>query len=130
MQRVDDADDNLRTAIREALAVRERRRRALEDRLGYFDLRPRLRRDRERLNSASTRVVSTMLLRLNQRRQRFETAMAKLGQLNPRLVLSRGYAIVLNENAEIVRSAADAAAGTAIKILLEKDALTARVTPT
>lgn len=130
MQRVDDADDNLRTAIREALAVRERRRRALEDRLGYFDLRPRLRRDRERLNSASTRVVSTMLLRLNQRRQRFETAVAKLGQLNPRLVLSRGYAIVLNENAEIVRSAADAAPGTAVKILLEKDALTARVTPT
>ncbi len=128
LQRVDDADDHLRTAIREALIARERRRRELEERLRYFDLRPRLRRDRERLNTASFHAATLIRQHLNQRRQRFETAATKLNQLNPRLVLSRGYAIVLNETAGIVRHAADAPAGTSIKILLEKDALTAQVT--
>lgn len=128
LQRVDDADDHLRTAIREALIARERRRRELEERLRYFDLRPRLRRDRERLNTASFQAATLIRQHLNQRRQRFETAATKLNQLNPRLVLSRGYAIVLNETAGIVRHAADAPAGTSIKILLEKDALTAQVT--
>jgi exodeoxyribonuclease VII large subunit len=69
-----------------------------------------------------------MRLQLNHRRQRFETLSTKLTQLDPRLVLSRGYAIVLNQRDAIVREAADAPAGTDVKILLEKDALEARVT--
>ena len=52
----------------------------------------------------------------------------KLTQLDPRLVLSRGYAIVLNDQSRIVREAADAPVGSDVKVLLAKDALTARVT--
>ena len=51
----------------------------------------------------------------------------KLGQLDPRLVLSRGYAIVLNAREGIVRQAADAPVGEDVKILLAKDALKARI---
>jgi exonuclease VII large subunit len=61
------------------------------------------------------------------RRRRFETLSTKLTQLDPRLVLSRGYAIVLNDRNGIVREAADAAVGSDVKIMLAKDALTARV---
>jgi exodeoxyribonuclease VII large subunit len=127
-QRVDDGEERLRAAIRKQLGARDRRRRVLEEQLRYFDLRPRLRRDRERLNQASVSAASVMRLQLNQRRQRFETLSTKLTQLDPRLVLSRGYAIVLNQRDAIVREAADAPAGTDVKILLEKDALEARVT--
>jgi exodeoxyribonuclease VII large subunit len=126
-QRVDDAAERLRAAARKHFAARERRRRNLEERLRYFDLRPRLRRDRERLNDLSGRTASVMRLQVNRRRQRYETLAAKLSQLDPRLVLSRGYAIVLNERDGIVRDAADAPVGEEVKILLAKNALKARV---
>jgi exodeoxyribonuclease VII large subunit len=127
-QRIDDVEERLRTGIRKQLAARERTRRTLEEQLRYFDLRPRLRRDRERLNEASVQMASFMRLRLSQRRQKFETLATKLTQLDPRLVLSRGYAIVLNERGEIVREAAGAPVASEVKILFEKDAVTARVT--
>ena len=56
-QRVDDSAERLRASIRTRLAARERTRRTLEERLRYFDLRPRLRRDRERLQTSSTRIA-------------------------------------------------------------------------
>jgi exodeoxyribonuclease VII large subunit len=127
MQRVDDSSERLRAAIRKQLATRERTRRTLEERLRYFDLRPRLRRDRERLNDLSARLAAVNRLQLNRRRQRFEMLSTKLGQLDPRLVLSRGYAIVVNRREGIVREAADAPVGEDIRILLAKDALKARV---
>ena len=127
-QRVDDSTERLRAAIRKQLAGRERKRRDLEEKLRYFDLRPRLRRDRERLNAASAGIASVMRVKMSERRQRLELLTTKLTQLDPRLVLSRGYAIVLNGDNRIVRNANDAPAGTDVKVLLERDALEARVT--
>jgi exodeoxyribonuclease VII large subunit len=127
-QRVDDATERLRAAVRRQIAARERKRRGLEEQLRFFDLRPRLRRDRERLNESAAKMEAVMRLQLNRRRQRFETLSTKLVQLDPRLVLSRGYAIVRNDRAGIVREAADAPAGSEVEILLAKDALKARIT--
>ena len=129
LQRVDDGEERLHTAIRRQIAARERRRRALEEQLRYFDLRPRLRRNRERLNAASVRLNSILRSQLNQRCQRFETAAAKLSQLNPRLVLTRGYAIVMNEEGAILREAIAAPPGSGLRILLAESELRARVSP-
>lgn len=128
LQRVDDAEERLRTSILKRLADRERRRRVCQDRLRHFDPRPRLRRDRERLNDGAFRAISALRLQLARRRRRFEAAAVKLSQLDPKLILSRGYAIVLNERAEIVHVAAAAPVGSEVKILLAKDALKARIT--
>ena len=127
-QRVDDAAERLRAGIRAQLAARERNRRSLEERLRYFDLRPRLRRDRERLQVAAARVAEVMRLGMTQRRRRLETLSTKLTQLDPRLILSRGYAIVLNEGGTVVREAADAPVGSEIQVMVAKDSLKARVT--
>jgi exodeoxyribonuclease VII large subunit len=127
-QRVDDAEERLRNAMRRQLAAHERTRRALEEKLRYFDLRPRFRRDRERMNIASARVEALIRAALNKRRQRFAMLDAKLTQLNPRLVLSRGYAIVIAEDGAIVREAADAPAGTDVKLMFARDAVRATVT--
>ncbi len=127
LQRVDDAEERMRAAAVKQLAERERRRRYCEDRLRHFDPRPRLRRDRERLNEGAFHAISAVRLQMSRRRRRFEAASVKLSQLDPKLVLSRGYAIVLNERAEIVHDAAAAPAGSEVKILLAKDALKARV---
>lgn len=127
-QRVDDATERMRTAIVRQLAARGRTRRALEEQLRYFDLRPRLRRDRERLNEATIHTISIIRKQMAQRRQSFETLTTKLTQLDPRLVLSRGYAIVLNDN-KVVREAGDAPTGAEVKLVLAKDTLKARVLP-
>jgi exodeoxyribonuclease VII large subunit len=73
-------------------------------------------------------MTSIARLQLNQRRQRYETLVAKLGQLDPRIVLARGYAIVINEERQIVREASNANEGTNLKILLARDTVEARVT--
>jgi exonuclease VII large subunit len=52
---------------------------------------------------------------------------AKLTQLNPRLVLSRGYAIVIAEGGAIVREAAGAPAGTDAKLMFARDGVRAMV---
>ncbi len=127
-QRVDDATERLRTAIRSSIGARERNRRTLEERLRFFDLRPRLRRDRERLQTGSSRAAEIMRRQMTERRRRLEALSTTLAQLDPRLVLSRGYAIVLNDQDGIVREAPDAPIGSAVKILLAKDTLKARVT--
>lgn len=61
-------------------------------------------------------------------RRRIESAATKLEQLNPRTVLTRGYAIVLNEAGEIVRNAAAAPVGSGVKVLFAADAVKARIT--
>jgi exodeoxyribonuclease VII large subunit len=128
-QRVDDSAERLRASIRAHLSTRERSRRTLEERLRFFDLRPRLRRDRDRLQISSTRIAETMRLQMTQRRRRLETLSTKLTQLDPRLILSRGYAIVLNDQDRIVRESADAPVGSDVKVLLAKDSLKARILP-
>jgi exodeoxyribonuclease VII large subunit len=129
-QRIDDAEERLRVAMRARLAACERRRRTLEEKVQYFDLRPRFRRDRARLSEASVRVEALLQAALNRKRQRFERAGAKLDQLNPRMVLSRGYAIVLDDRGSIVREAAATSPGSELKLLFMRDSLTARVIET
>ncbi|MES1257277.1 MAG: exodeoxyribonuclease VII large subunit [Acidobacteriota bacterium] len=126
-QRLDDAEERLRAAMRRQLAGHERTRRALEEKLRWFDLRPRLRRDRERLSYATALLATLTKASLNKRCQRFETLDAKLSQLNPRLVLSRGYAIVMNPQGEILKAASQTQVGEDLKLLFARDALTARV---
>jgi exodeoxyribonuclease VII large subunit len=126
-QRLDDAEERLRTSMRKRLAELGRMRRTLDERLRFFDLRLRFRRDRERMSAATFRAEALLRAGLNRRRQRFEMLSAKLGQLNPRLVLARGYAIVLNDRGEIVKEAARAPVGSEVRVLLSTDSLRARV---
>jgi exodeoxyribonuclease VII large subunit len=127
VQRVDDDSERLRAAMRMKLAGLERRRRALEEKLRLYDLRPRFRRDRERMNAAATRLETLAQIVLTRRRHRLLTLTSKLEQLNPRLVLSRGYAIVLDERGQIVKEAADAPAGANVRVLFERDGVRARI---
>jgi exodeoxyribonuclease VII large subunit len=128
VQRVDDASERLRTVMRGAIASLEKRRRALEDKLRFYDLRPRLRRDRERLTADSARLEALGRGAISQRRKRLETCTAKLEQLNPRTVLARGYAIVLDSEGRVVKEAASAPAGADVRVLFAENSVRARVT--
>jgi len=127
-QRVDDCASRLQASMRAQLAGQDRRMRLLEERLRHFDLRPRIARGRDRLNSLTFRLNSLTRERLTRAARRVENADSKLGQLNPRLVLARGYAIVLNDDGQIVRNAASAPAGSEVNLMFAEDAVKARVT--
>ena len=127
-QRVDDAGQRAVTAIRSFLAIRARRLRELDGQLRYFDLRPRLGRDRRRLQEASARAAALINAQLARSRERVSVLHARLEQLNPRLVLSRGYAIVLNDSGAIVKQASAAPEGASVSVLFASDAVRARVT--
>ena len=128
MQRVDDAGQRLNGSLRLLLAALARQLRDLDGKLRYFDLRPRLSRDRQRLQQASARLAAVILAALARRREYFSVLEARLQQLNPRLVLMRGYAIVLNESGQIVKQATAAPDGATLRILFTEDAVEARVT--
>jgi exodeoxyribonuclease VII large subunit len=127
MQRVDDSAQRIPAAMRTAISIRARRLRDLDAKLRYFDLRPRLGRDRQRLQHAHTRLAALMQSDIASRRERAAILHARMAQLNPRLVLARGYAIVLDEAGGIVKRAAGAPEGTGLKVLFAENAIRARV---
>ena len=128
MQRIDELDYRLRERLRGSIEDRRRRCRALETRLRYFDLRPRLAADRRRLDAAESRVAQVIHLRLAARRNALGELRAKLSQLSPLAILSRGYAIVTTEDGRIVKRSAEAPPGSAVSIRLGEGKLHAEVT--
>ncbi|MDQ6675685.1 MAG: exodeoxyribonuclease VII large subunit [Acidobacteriota bacterium] len=127
LQHTDEKDTRLREAVRQRLASAARQRAQLESRLRYHDLRPRLARDHNRLEAATRRAAHAMPLLLARQRQHLETAAAKLEQLSPLRILDRGYALVTNEHG-LVKSSADAQAGSVIRVRLAAGKLDAQVT--
>ena len=128
LQRIDELDYRARERMRAALELRRRRLRALDSRLRYFDLRPRLALDRRRLDAASAAANQTIRLQLARRRSRLESLSGELSQLSPLRILERGYAIVTDETGAIVKRGVDAPAGAQLRIRLAEGRLEAVVT--
>lgn len=128
LQVVDEKEYRLRERVRRVIEARERRRRTLEERLRFYDLRPRLARDRARLEALDARAISVWARELARRRQRLETAVARLEQLSPLKILERGYAIVASERG-IVKDAAEVEAGEALRVRVAKGQFEAVVRP-
>ena len=125
-QRIDDLGYRMRDRIRASTGLRERRRRALEDRLRRFDMRPRLAAARRGMEAASAAADRCIRMRLALRRSAWERAAAKLGQLSPLRILERGYAIVSNESG-VLKDAALAPPGSGIRVRLARGRLDAVV---
>ena len=126
LQQVDEKQYRLRERMRRILDAAARRQRALEAKLREHDLRPRLARDRRRLDAAQAAMLRVMPLEIARKRQALETARAKLEQLSPLAILDRGYAIVSNESG-IVREPAQAPEGSEIRVRLRAGSLKAEV---
>jgi exodeoxyribonuclease VII large subunit len=94
MQRVDECEFQIREQERAAIAALDRTRRALEERLRRFDVRPRLARDRHRYELADGALAQAAQRLLSAHRGRYERITAQLDPLSPLRILDRGYAIV------------------------------------
>jgi exodeoxyribonuclease VII large subunit len=126
LQRVDEQEYRLRERVRLAIEVRHRARRALDERLRRFDIRPRLAAAARRLEAADTRAAQTMRRNLTHHRSRLDQLSAKLSQLSPLAILERGYAIVSNSSG-ILKEAAEAPSGSRIHVRLSHGELDAQV---
>jgi len=126
-QRVDDFEHRLRERIRRAVDARRRRLETVTARLRNLDLRLRFGQGRQRVQTAEARLVQTAQMRVVRERGRLEPAIAHLTQLSPLRILDRGYAIVLNQAGEAVKTPQQAPPGSEVAIRIARGSLAARV---
>jgi exodeoxyribonuclease VII large subunit len=97
--------------------------------LRRHDPRFRLAKLRQRLQQAGHDAAQSMRRQLGQARLRLDPLSGRLVALSPFAVLSRGYAIIENEQQRVVKSPDDAPPGTTVEARLANGRLRARVTP-
>ncbi len=83
LQRIDELDYRLREGMRARIEESRRRERALESRLRYFDVRPRLASDRRRLDAAESKAGQIVRLQLARRIGTLDGLAGNLSQLSP-----------------------------------------------
>lgn len=130
LQRLDDLDTTLRTAQRRAMERSTKQLRDLEARLRAADIRLRLAAHRRLQQRQQDNLVASIQKRVWQSRRRWEALHLHLAQLSPLTILSRGYAIVLNEQGHALRSSSEIAGGAPIEVRLHEGRLSARVEET
>jgi exodeoxyribonuclease VII large subunit len=126
-QRTDEADYELRTHLTQILHLRKQRCQKLDARLRARDLRVRMAKAGERLRTASQQLAVSLRRRLDLASARQAPLASQLEALSPLRVLERGYSIVQTRDGRIVKRAADAPAGTSIRVRMHEGRLDAEV---
>jgi len=126
-QRHDELGVRLADASRLILLLKRRRWEAPEGFLQHFDLRGRQERARLRWNRENTALGNAFHLLLLGKGGRLNPVAAKLENLSPRRVLERGYAIVFDEQGNILRDAGKVSVGKRIDTQLSHGRISARV---
>ena len=124
--------DSMSTAMATAL---QRQLRALQQQLKMLSQSPALQSPRGYLEQRSksvellkNRLTAAQSTVLNRHNQRYLTLAAKLDALSPLKVLTRGYAMVQDENGEVIRSVKQASTGDSVEISLRDGTVCATVT--
>ena len=93
-------------------------------------LRPvaRVAGDRHRLENLQSRLVTVLRRRRDRAAHGLATAVGRLDSLSPLAVLGRGYSLTRTPAGEVVHSPAQVRVGDAIRVLLHRGSLDARVT--
>lgn len=126
-QRLDDTA--LRMEANVNWQIRERQRRVAERSAAVLrhDPRQRLAHARQHLTTGTTRAQHAMLRRIHDERARWRALQARLQSLSPLAVLDRGYALVLDAEGSLIRSATHVKAGDTLTTRLSDGTFTSRV---
>lgn len=95
---------------------------ALKSPTGYLD------RKRRALEHCAARLRSAQVQELGRKRQKYVALTAKLDAMSPLKVLTRGYAMVQNDDGTVLRSVRQAALGDTVHIRLSDGEMRATVT--
>ena len=130
--RIDDLALRARRGLVRRLAWERRELATSAARLGRVGPAPGLRRARERLATAGTRLRFALGIRVRQARGAVERAAGRLDALSPLACLARGYAIVRRGDATgpVVRDAALLAAGDPVALVFARGRARARIDAT
>jgi exodeoxyribonuclease VII large subunit len=115
MRRIVEVQRDLRRAA-------EWRRAELERRLAALQPGPRISRAHQELGALVARRDTAMTAQLERRRRELGRLGAQMAALSPLAVLDRGFAMV-QRGADIVRDAAQVAAGDRLRVRLARGAL-------
>jgi exodeoxyribonuclease VII large subunit len=127
-QHLDDLAQRVESALAARLRNRALRLDQLETRLHRHHPALRLSEDRRRLAMLHTRLAAGRVPALNAARMRVNRAASQLEALSPLRVLERGYALVYGLDGHLLRSSAEAPAGSRITARLHHGRLAATVT--
>ena len=117
--------------LRERLSVRTPVRYIAERRLTLDTLTERLRQERQRVETASHRLLAAGKSGLDKRRLRFAQTVTALDAMSPLRVLSRGYAVATKgKRGAVVTEAGTLKAGDTLHIRFAKGAADCRVLDT
>lgn len=94
---------------------------ALQSPEGYLNQR------KKTVELIKNRLLSAQNTQISQKKQRFIAMTAKLDAMSPLKVLTRGYAMVQNENEAVIRSVNDVSRGEAVRVSLGDGTFTATV---
>ncbi|MCB1019355.1 MAG: exodeoxyribonuclease VII large subunit, partial [Acidobacteria bacterium] len=125
-QRNDELDLRLRETIVGRLRLAEKRLRTSQHALAELDLRVRLARQRARLDKLSEALAPAMRLRVERAGRRLDSLDRTLASLSPVAILERGYAIVSDQQDQIVRDASAVDQGQPLQIRLHRGRLRVR----
>ena len=117
----------LQTAAARALEMRRQQHARAVQPLGRFDLSSCLREDAKRRQSLVGRLQTLLAARLLQAQNQLGAAQRTLTSLSPLAVLGRGYALVFAEDGTLLKNAARAGDGDALRVQLAGGGLRARV---
>ncbi|HWG21687.1 MAG TPA: exodeoxyribonuclease VII large subunit [Terracidiphilus sp.] len=126
-QRLDDAGLHLETHMRGRVRESQRHVAELCAAILRHDPRQRLAHARQHFAAAATRMDRAVERTLHQQRARLHALDARLHSLSPLAVLDRGYALVLDANGGLIRSATQANVGELVTTRLADGTLTSRV---
>jgi exodeoxyribonuclease VII large subunit len=129
-RRVDELTARLRREMRSELGRAEHRVALATRALRASDPVARVARDRHRLENLQAKLVTALTRRRDRARYALQTVVGRLDSLSPLAVLGRGYSLTRTATGEIVHGPAQVRVGDAIRVLLQRGSLDARVSDT
>src|SRR5437588_9399849 len=129
-RRVDELTARLRREIRSELGRANHRVVLATRALRASHPVARVAGHRHRLERLQSRLVTALTRRCDHARYGLRTAVGRLDSLSPLAVLGRGYSLTRTPTGEVVHSPAQVHVGDAIRVLLHRGSLDARVTDT
>ncbi|HXS78081.1 MAG TPA: exodeoxyribonuclease VII large subunit [Terracidiphilus sp.] len=117
-QRLDDLEFRMEASVSGSIRTRQREVAELAADVLHHEPRQLLARARERLGVSQTRIERSVERTIRRSSARVDALDARLRSLSPLAVLERGYALVINENGVLIRSALQVAQGERIRTRL------------
>ncbi len=127
-QRLDDLGFRVENAVNLRVRARQRRVAELTAAVMRHDPRRQLAQARGRFEACRTRLDRTLERTIDVAKARLGALDARLNSLSPLAVLDRGYALVLDPQGTLVRSARQVAAGDNLTTRLSDGSFASRVT--